>query len=510
LNVENAIPGDKPISAKGDKITVEGIETGKDLYDFNTAQNMVNKLIAQFSTGGEPVKIQTLALNDVKASVLANSAQANAPTSVQVELGSLNYDKELSLNGVSLSEMGQPLLTAKQVSLGGFSLENPTAQSITVKSPMAYIREDSTKGTNLGRALNRVYSIAASFSKDAAKKEAAPLPAADVSNAKVEFWKDGAKVQDMQVGSIKLNPKQSQLAVLNLAYQPPLALGTAGFTIGEVAAVYDPKSNWTVFESLNAKGIKLEGWIDENGVEPFDALSVWNELAPRLSEELGGGKQSKSKPTQIKTLALQIDQISLEDRRMGPVKHEWGPINLTWKDFLVGAEKAPMSDFALDAQFLSPSSGSADVRGKVSPVFSPLNTDLNVDVNIDDLKAYSPYYEASMPVGMASSGLKIAGTLPIRDNQMEAVVDVSLIKPQFTTFEDTFSQKFKTQMAVTALNDLKNADGDIVLQNNKISGDVTDPQFQPGVSVFGVLANTLVKRIVSIPGMVTDPIGTTK
>ncbi|MDP8242662.1 MAG: DUF748 domain-containing protein [Candidatus Hinthialibacter antarcticus] len=512
LNVENVVPGEKPIIAKGKTVAVEGIETGENLYDFNTALNMVNKLIAQFSTGGAPVTVKSLAFTGVKASVLANNAQANAPTSIGVELASLNYENGLNLGGITLSEMGQPLLTAKQLAVGGFTLENPVVQSVELNTPVAYIREDASNGINLSRAMTRVNSIMASFAGegDAGSGPAAPLPVADLSSAKVEYWKDGAKVQDLLVGAIKLNPNQNRLAVLNVAYQPPLALGTAGFTIAEIAATYDPKSNWSVFESLNATGIKLDGWIDEDGVEPFDALSVWNELAPKLSQEMGGGTKSNSQPTQINTVAMQIEQLSLEDRRMGNVKHVWGPIDLDWNNVLVGAERAPMSDFALDAQFLAPSSGSASIKGKVSPVFSPLNTDLKTDVTIDDLKAYSPYYEESMPVNLASSGLQITGTLPITKNQMEATFDIALTKPQFTTFEDTFAQKFKTQMAVTTLNDLKNADGDIVLQNNKVSGDVTDPQFQPGISVFSVLGNTLVKRIVSIPGMVTDPIGTTK
>ena len=343
-----------------------------------------------------------------------------------------------------------------------------------------------------------------------ASGEAAPLPSAQLDRAKVEYWKEGAKIQDIQIGGAKLNPTQNQLTVINVSYQPPLALGEAGFSILEAAATFDPKSNWTVFESLNASGIKLKGWVDENGMEPFDALSVWNELAPRIAKEMGGESNKKSPSTRIKSLKMNIAELALEDRRIGNVDHVWGPIDLNWSEVLVGADNAPMSDFVLQAQFMSPSTGSASLNGKVSPVFSPLNTDLDAVISIDDLKAYSPYYEESMPVGLASSGLQISGKVPITKNQMDAVVDIALLQPQFTTFDDSFSQKFKTQMAVTTLNDLKNSEGDIVLQNNKISGDVTDPQFQPGVGVFSVLANTLIKRIVSIPGMVTDPIGTTR
>ncbi len=512
LDVTNVIPGANPVIATGSKVSVEAIETGKNRYDFNTAINMIDKLIAQFSTGGEPVKIKSLAFNDIDATVLANNAQANAPTSINVKLGSVSYENGVKLSGVTLSEMGQPIVTVKQIALGGLTLETAAPQSIEIDSPVAYIRE-SSEGVNLGRVKQRLDSIAQSFASEGSAQSSGAsgaMPSTQVNRAKVEYWKDGAKVQDIQVGGVKLNPNQNQLAVMNLNYQPALALGDAGFNIPEIVAVFDPNSNWTAFESFSASGIKLQGWIDENGVEPFDALSVWNELAPRLAEEMGGKSTAKSKPTRIKSFKLNIVELALEDRRMGPVNHVWGPIDLNWADVLVGAQSAPMSDFDLTAQFLSPSSGSASLKGNLSPVFSPLNTDLQVIAAVDDLKAYSPYYEESMPVGLASSGLRVSGSIPIQKNQLNAVVDVALLQPQFTTFEDTFTTKFKTQMAVSALNDLKNADGDIVLKNNTISGDVTDPQFQPGISLFTVLGNTLVKRIVSIPGMVTDPLGTTK
>ncbi|MBI1389159.1 MAG: DUF748 domain-containing protein [bacterium] len=481
-----------------------------DGSNLGRAQKRLNSIAAAFSNGDKKASgaAKSAPLPAVKASNLTLNAipadgQPSSPGAVEVTLKNLDFNgTSAEAQGLEVKEKGETLVKTIQMK-AGLSADG-SLNSLDLDSPQAMLREDAS-GLNLARAQQRLTALAGALSSDkkTASKESGALQHLIAGNIQLEYWKDGAKLNEIQLESIGLDSKTRDVSLKNLSFHPT---SDSSVDLPEITGVLSAEG-FSAIDTLTVQAPVVKGYFDANASQPFDSLESWLTAPTALS---GDGAKKSDRPLSIRSFEIRAARVQLEDRRVSPaIEHIFDPIDLTWTN-LVLSEKPPMGAIQASAAVQAPSQGTAKIDGKLAPSFSPLNMDAQIDASVSDLTAYLPYYQGALPVAITSGGLAISGKVPIKDDKIDALVDVTLKQPVLAGAGKTLPDQMKADIAIQAVNGMKDANGDIVIKQNRITGDLSDPQFEPGVTIFEVLGKNILQRVMSVPGMLTHPVETTK
>lgn len=239
-------------------------------------------------------------------------------------------------------------------------------------------------------------------------------------------------------------------------------------------------------------------------------LNRWVNYYQRIQSELGTKLKhppSMKKSILIEQITLSESTLHLRDTRLRePVEHVWSPISLKWANLAVGAEVPPLSPINVNAKSISPSSGFFRFVGKAAPSTHPNQLDGILIIQLDELTKYKPYYENAIPIGIEKSGFGLNGNLKLTNNILSFNFNLTLLKTVFNESNGKLPVNIDRKAVISALNGLKNRQGDIVFNNNRLEGNIRNPSFNFGTNIAEILGRNLFNNLTNLPNFVFDTV----
>ena len=115
---------------------------------------------------------------------------------------------------------------------------------------------------------------------------------------------------------------------------------------------------------------------------------------------------------------------------------------------------------------------------------------------IEQVAALNPYLTADFPLVASSGSLTLESDTNLTGSNLESTINVALLQPRFQPRERNLKAMFTGPLATTAIQVIKDATGDIVLDPITVRGDLNDPKFDPQGQVLTNVRNQLLRKIL--------------
>lgn len=526
--LDAAIPFGKQkteIRIDASQIEMTGRELSKDLYDFNEPierwYQSIKEIVQVVSSPQEAKSegqsaLSEIRLDNVTAHILPIGGMKNATGELHLEVDSIRYSKQeriISLTNLLINESGKQALSLNHLAFVLDQNANFNFERVEVDGINLHIRDTHEDILNISRAIKRVQSVVRSFISPNAQTALAE------DRLKSEHFKR-LDISDLAFYSHHSNEEANQLKLAKFSYDNEnKSLAVNDFLLSPTEAEQKP---YISFPSLSMTGfspqaiqtintIRVDGlhvWHrlpagDKNGIT---VLNQWIAYYQRIQSELG--TKLKQPPTMKKSIL--IEQISLSegsfhlrDARLNePVEHVWSPISLKWANLAVGAEVPPLSPINVNAKTISPCSGSLRFVGKAAPSTHPNQLDGILIIQLDELTKYKPYYENAIPIGIEKSGFGLNGNLKLTNNILSFYFNLTLSNTVFNESNGKLPANIDRKAVISALNGLKNREGDIVFNNNRLEGNIKNPSFNFGTNIAEILERNLFNNLTNLPNFV--------
>ncbi|MEW6236291.1 MAG: DUF748 domain-containing protein [Candidatus Omnitrophota bacterium] len=516
------------IDAEG--LLIEGKEIGKDKYDFNEAffrwRDAVEE-VARAISPPDPAKpkssptFQSFHLQDVAVIVSPQSGNNADPGAIRIAAQTVEYDNKtdaLILTDLLLQEAGKSTLSFKRLAFAGLRQGVLNLETIEMDGVRLFLRSGEGDRLNLSRAIQRIQSVIQSLIPEAKKTASVPeteniyagLGRIHLADAAIYSLEDGRETQKIACGDLRYEEESGKgsLDDFSLVSMP----GEEEITHLAAPHLTVQATDWNKsrrIEKIHVQNMTLRGTLLSKEKDLGAAIHHWRALVQQLHDELKiPSAAAPREPMRIGELQLADAQFHLTDNRFKRIiQHAWSPVNLQWHD-LVLSPNPPMGRMQFNAVTVSPTGGFINFQGEAAPCLDPIDIQGNLSLLIHDLIAYEPCYEESLPVGIEKGRFSLDGNMAIRKNMMDSVFNMTLLQPEFTANKGKWPEKWDRKTAITALNGMKNKNGDIVFRDNRLMGDVRNPEFGFGTSVAEILGRNLANRLMSLPNLVFDAVKT--
>lgn len=496
-----------PLKVGVGSITLTAHSIGENRYDLTDLLEVIENMESAESSSGSTEGSPGIQLSPIPELRLALMDGSNRVAEFQTGSLTVNMDApSISIANPVLRGGGNDILKTDRVQVAmsfDWALD-----SVNAGSPQVTLVEREDGSFNLTDALEELMIALNAAGSAGGSSEAAALPGMQLGNTNVTYALPDGRMIALSMGSMDLNGESGELSVSGLQANVDGVANPATMGISTLGGVYKPLSALTDWDSLSLDGVTLSGYFDTESMQPVETLTTLAALPTKIKTQLG--LPVENTPIVIDDLSVKGQNITVTDRQKEtPVDHVLGSVSLSWNDVQIGPDAPPMGDVALAIEVAEPSTGAIGYEGKLSPGTTPANADGTIAVTVDSVQGYEPYYAGQLPLELVSSGLDISGPVKIDNDQLTSEVDVRMVQPQFAVRENAGAfASLNQNVALTAINGIKNDEGDIVVQNNRVVGDLNNPEFKPGITLFDVLGKNILKFILNTPGLITDPLGT--
>jgi hypothetical protein len=265
------------------------------------------------------------------------------------------------------------------------------------------------------------------------------------------------------------------------------------FSVPALEASPVKDSNFAKWDSLKVDGMQSAIVMNVDGMDIYPYIADWIAMATSFS---GDQKKSESSTTALPFQSIQITRadIHVTDNRITPaMTHHITPVNMDWK--LMDNEKTAIN---VTVKIVSPGKGTFAFNGEGSRELFPVTLRGKPSLTLENITAYQQFYQGSLPIAIEKSGLKVEGDLNIKTNQLDSSVDLYLLQPEFSIATGNLPIKVDSRAMVSTLNTLKDKQGVIAFKQNKVTGDISNPQFSFGTSIANILTTAILKKGIGI------------
>jgi hypothetical protein len=525
IKIDSAL-NSKSVAIAGDSIVVTVLETGKDRYNVNDTINAwmgaINQLVPPSSSAPksktEPMALKSGEIKNVQVKILSRGGQSSSKGSILINLGSAsvkNDGDEIVLNKIEITEAGQDAVKIDSLTFSGAKDGFLTLDTVDLSNAEITVREDADLSLNLARAITRIQSLVNSLlpkSKSSASSKTAAafsLPTVTVNGAKFVWHKpdnDGHGVSlktftyagNTKTGELKDFLISSGIENPNTLLQmPTLTLSNFNFDKNEA-------------DQLLVDQLKIHGILTKDGMNLSAVLDDWSSFLSRVypTEEAIETAPADAKPFKFGKISFTGTRIELRDTRLAQVLNlVIDPLDLHWSNAQIGGKSTSLGDFSLVAKTVLPTESSLSFNGKAASFWNPINLDLVSNISIKEITTLTSHFAEKMPIGLLNSGMNLDGAIKVNNNFLDSNFNVLLKNPKFSSEQGKWLAKIDAKSAVTALNGMRDSEGDILFKNNKLAGNIFDPKFDFGTSVTQIIAQNMVNRIGSVLNLPLDVAG---
>jgi len=180
----------------------------------------------------------------------------------------------------------------------------------------------------------------------------------------------------------------------------------------------------------------------------------------------------------------------------GTVDWRIQPMAVRTQDIRLPAPPDVPVEATLSAQLLEPSTGRATARLVATRRATQWDLSCKEKAVIEQVAALNPYLTADFPLVASSGSLTLESDTNLTGSNLESTINVALLQPRFQPRERNLKAMFTGPLATTAIQVIKDATGDIVLDPITVRGDLNDPKFDPQGQVLTNVRNQLLRKIL--------------
>ncbi len=510
-----------PIGVHAKGIVIKGEETEPDQYDFKQSltvwRRVIEEITAPFKSDhtNPPRNFAPLSFESVSIEITPAGGQ---PGAIRIHVDQISLTKDgaqLTLDGVLVEETNQPAVQCEKIILAGVREQELSLQSLQLKGLRVEIRHDAEGRVNLNRAAERILNVIQSLLplNEDPTKVSTTNPFSSIKHIHIMDSVITLKepIQPVQHFSLEefLYESNNRTIMKDAAFtMEPEA--NPYFAITSASVVVNKEVEITQIDEITADALTIHIQNTPQGMDVSQRLKTWDSMWNRLQKNSHlPAVQTPSKMFRIQSAVIQDARVEYTDTRLEqPTTLVFDPVTFHWRDFQIGASPTKMTPFTLSANMISPTQGTFLSEGTAASSLKPVNLKSAATISIQDLTALETYYIDSMPVGIEKAGLRIEGDFNVTNNEADCVFTLTLIHPEFTSEKGKWNEGINKSTAITALNNLKNKNGEIIFYKNRLRGDVHDPNFKPGAGVFNILGRNLWNGIKNIPGLFLNVVKT--
>lgn len=510
---------DSKINTKISGVYLNAEETGNGEYNFNDVMNAwmrvfdeISALVpsatpAQTETSGSELPLGKFTFANVDIHAKPANAGSDTESSVNLKLQEMEYDHQsggIVLSGLDLQEAGQPAVHLDKMSLT-YDMNEQAVRFAEVQGVKIDVRESSNSMFNVNRVVTRIqHLINALIPKDPAKTaNATPAKPMTVGNLKandvsITYHSMKNPSHKMQWDTLVFSNDTNLLNLRNFVMGSDSGEAKPYLVVPVLDAVPVKDSNFAEWDSFKIDGLQSAIVMTAEGMDISPTVAEWISFATSFGTEQSQSASSSNTAMPFRSLQLSNADFHVTDNRIDPaVTHLITPVNINWKQ--IPNNKAALT---VALNIVSPGKGSFTFTGESSRDLYPVTVSGKPTLTIENITAYQTFYQGSLPVTIVKSGLNIDGDLNITSNQLDSSINLTLLQPEFAVATGVLPVKVDGLAVVSTLNSLKNKDGVIVFANNKISGDISQPQFSFGTSIANILTKSILNRglnIITLP-----------
>ncbi|GEM_PF-6589682 len=516
LTIQNLIrqkTNDLEIAAS--TIHLHGREIGVDRYDFSEVltiwMHVYHEIGAVISPLSPPPEIEkqeigALLLDKVTIDILPATGSIDAPGAIRLLVDTLSFSRqndELTLTGVHMQEAGQAGLRLRRLVLNGVREGLPVVKQLELQGMQIEIHEDQTGSLNVNRAIQRIRSVIQSLIPKTGKTASLPViepdeqPEVILRDGRIVYYSHGRPEQSITVQEFETDGESHSAQAANIKFSS-LAEEKDLLLIPSIH-VETSEQGWQALRRVTVSHLRADFDMLFNKHELIHAASEWIAVVKAVHDMHVSPAKTVTRPFRIDELILLDSTIHMTDKRLiQPVRHVIDPMNVSCRNLQIGGEQPPMAAVSGNTKLVAPGRGLCSFEGLVSPVLNPANLIGAATLFVEDLMAYAPYFQDSMPVGIDKSGFRLFARLFVRDNHMDCTFDMVLDNPVFSLEKGKWPVQIDSRTAVAALNGMKNKSGRITFRENRLEGDFYDPRFNFGVGITEILGKNLLNRTFAV------------
>lgn len=514
-NVENLFLADgSPINAEISGILLQAEETGSGHYNCNDVMNawlrVYEEIAGLIPATTNEEKAQTelplgkFVFTDAEVNAKPVQAAADTETSVNLKFQRMEYDHRtggIVISGLDLTEAGQPAVHLDGMSLV-YDFKDKTVRSVDIQGVRVDVREDSEGQFNLNRAIERIQGlIDALIPKDAAQTaQASPTKAIAIekgklNNAVIAFHSRDDRSHQMKLGGLEFSNENNIINVKSFSMNG--ADGQSYLTLPAVKALPMKGSNFSKWDSLTVDGLQSNIAMNADGMDIQPYIADWIALATSFSPQPKSSSQDNI-TMPFRSVQLTKADIHFLDNRLSPaMTHHITPLNLNWAQ-----KQNNIASVSVTLNIASPGKGYFSFEGEGSQELYPITLSGKPLLRLENITAYQPFYAGKLPVTIEKSGMRLDGDLKITKNYLDSSINLYLLQPEFSVATGNLPVKVDSRAVVSTLNTLKDRNNVIVFKQNKISGEIMQPQFSFGTSIANILTTVIMKKgldIITLP-----------
>ncbi len=524
LSVANLSDESKDLEISGEGIRFQAVETASGQYNFKPIRSAWEQVYRDIETILPPTQssqskreIGVLKLKNIAAEIAPEGNNKQSAGTVRIQADSVTLSERLNkadLTGVRLEEAGQPALTFDRLALTGIRPDHIALENIELEGLTIDVREDAKNQLNIKRAIQRIQNLIQSFIPETGKTAKADPPDfsalkhVQLSKIQVAYHLPADTRHQIGIESVSFDGNSGKGELKNLTFTSTDRKENAFLSIPTLSLVR-ASGKTQGLDLLSIEDLELNALNDGTGWDIIQAVSDLTALPERMNVEFAASSSpQKKQPFSIKAFQLSNARMNLTDTiKSYPIAYKANPINMRWNDLTLGTAKPPMGALNLESKFSEPCPIVLTFAGKAAPSADPVNTEGDASLSLGNLAAFERYYQDVTPLGIDRGGLSIDGHLKITDNQMDSVFDMTLMQPSFNASKGKWPIKIDGLTAVTALNGMKDDEGLIVFPDNKLKGNIRDPQFDLGIGIQNILARNIesgLTNVLKLPGAAAE------
>ncbi len=528
LTIENVLkPGDKSLAVSGDGIDLQGHEIGQGEFDFKETldvwKGIVDKVVAVFEkskpkeqTDPSKVTIETMQLSDVSLALHSMKEESQA-IQIHVDQADLQNGNELTLKNFRLDEANQPTLEVEHLMLSGILSESAPVEVVQIKNIQLNLREKSDQQLNIVQVIQRIQEAIDAFfligektaSAEGKNRFLAGLQSVDIQDIQIRHTDRESVEKRIVSEKIDYNAEKKIAAATNFRLEGPNP-DINQFQSANISAMLREKQSYGHLESLMVNQLNLKSERNLHGFTVEELFVPWIHIPKKFQQ--GIAKKKIAPPDSIfridnlKFQQAKVDILDVSGSRRVQLGFE--PVNLAWNDVVFDPNANPLGGVNLNMAMVSPSTGNLTLQGQAATSIDKINADLKFNFASRDITGFQPYLENNI-FQIKQGGLQAQGTIKMADNILDANLNATMLKPDFQVKHGQ-GLRLDRQAVITALNRLRDKEGNINLKNIHLRGNLKDPQFRFTSTFFDVLSRNLFKTLLTLPNLAKDVAGTGK
>lgn len=522
VNLLSAIRNLANLTVEANTVSVTIREVSKDQYDLNQIlnawQGAINQIVppdpsASKKESSTPMAIKAGTIQNLKVQILPQDGKETSAGALNLSIATAevgNKGDTLTLKTVKIMEAGKDTILVDTLSFAGGNKGFMQLDTIELANAQITIRETADKTINLARAIERIQSVINSLSPQPKGKpetktaSASPMPTVKIRNSKLTWIKPdesghGIDIKDFTFSAKEQRTLGKDVALFGGLTNPQPILRAPSISVD---AMDFGKSR---IGKVLVDQLQVHGMWTADGINLSAIIADWSSLPSLLFPTTDAKPVAKAEgpPFRIEDFLLTGTRLELVDSRTAKLLNlVFDPLEFNWTKIQFGGENADPGDFSLVARSLLPSEGSISLKGKAGSFWSPVDCDLDTSIFVKELTSFSQYFGENVPVSFLSTGLNLNGKFKVSKNMLESTFDLLLKNPKFSTEQGKWLGKLDSKSAITALNGMRDESGDILFKNNRLSGNIMDPQFDFGTNLMQIISRNMlsgVQKMINLP-----------